>query len=369
MPWSRHLLACLHRITAAELLIGVRAVACHPDFQHYASLFPGDQSLGAAMDWPEVEALLLWDSFAQDDRPALWRRVDAHTQPVWILLQARPGAELSRAHSALRCRRARQCAVLSAKSRAVHKEECWSRSDAKWDAEPAGYETQLWRVGPCKPCSGLRLGTSPEAVPIPVQQLLGDWESCCYDFHWYDGPHARLLQWYQENQQDALRLTWMGIIAGTDGGVDWKNERMGAGYVTGTARETVTSFSTSVGRPLSTLRAEGASLLQLLPDLSDGSSTPAVTPLLVFVDCLVLLDILQLWGQVSFRQHPADVVHFDVIFPLLDELRRRKCSVRLVKVKSHTGCLLNERADEWAARGFHTEPPEICPGPRKYGSV
>ena len=86
---------------------------------------------------------------------------------------------------------------------------------------------------------------------------------------------------------------------------------MGAGYVTGTARETETSFSASVGGPLSSLRAEGANLLQLLLDLSDGSSTP----LLVFVDCLVLLDILQRWVQVSFHLHPADVVHFDV-FPL-----------------------------------------------------
>jgi hypothetical protein len=54
----------------------------------------------------------------------------------------------------------------------------------------------------------------------------------------------------QENQQDALCLTGTGIVAGTDGGVDWKNERMGAGYVTGTALETETSFSASVGGPL-----------------------------------------------------------------------------------------------------------------------
>ena len=364
VPWSRHLLACLHRITEADLLIGARAVTRHPHFRHYASPFPGDQSLGAVRDWPDVEALLLLDSFEPDDRPALWRNVDAHTQPVWILLQARPGAELTRAHSALRCRHARQCAVLRAKSRVVHKEDCWS--EAKWDSEQAGYETQLWQVSPGKESNrGQRLGTSSETGPIPVQSLLGDWEGCRYDFHWYDGPHASLLQWYQEHQQDALRLTWAGIIAGTDGGVDWKNERMGAGYVTGTALETETSFSACVGGPLSTLRAEGASLLQLLLDLSNQLSTP----LLVFVDCLVLLDILQRWGQVSFHPHPADVIHFDVIFPLLHELRRRTGLVRLVKVKSHTGCLLNERADEWAERGSHAEPPEICPGPRKYGSV
>jgi hypothetical protein len=94
-------------------------VARHPHFQHYASPFPGNQRLGAVLDWPDVEALLLLDSFEQDHRPALWRRVDAHTQPVWILLEARPGAEaaeLMRAYSTLRCRSACQCAVLSANS-------------------------------------------------------------------------------------------------------------------------------------------------------------------------------------------------------------------------------------------------------------
>jgi hypothetical protein len=164
VPWSRHLLACLHRITRAELLVGARAVTRHPHFQHYASPLPNDQRLGAVLDWPGVEALLLLDSFEPGERPALWRRVDAHAQPAWILLQARPGAGLSRAHSELRCSSARQCAVLSAKSRVVHKDECWC--DAKWDAEPAGYETQLWRVDPChEPCGGRRSGITGEAGP------------------------------------------------------------------------------------------------------------------------------------------------------------------------------------------------------------
>ena len=119
---------------------------------------------------------------------------------------------------------------------------------------------------------------------------------------------------------------------------------MGSGYVTGTEREPESSYSACVGGPLSTLRAEEASLLQLLIDLRGRSSTP----LLVFVDCLVLLDILQRWGQASFHLHPTDVVHFDIIISLLDELRRWLCPLWLMKVKSHTGCLLNERADECA---------------------
>ena len=54
-------------------------------------------------------------------------------------------------------------------------------------------------------------------MPISVQALLGDWEGYRYDFHWYDGQPAIHLQRYRESQQDALRLTWTGIIAGLTG--------------------------------------------------------------------------------------------------------------------------------------------------------
>ncbi len=36
--------------------------------------------------------------------------------------------------------------------------------------------------------------------------------------------------------------------------------------------------------------------------------------------------------------------------------------------QSHTGCLLNERADELAELGRTAGGPEICPGTQKYGS-
>ena len=85
-----------------------------------------------------------------------------------------------------------------------------------------------------------------EVVPISVHSQLGDWRSYSYDFRWYDGPPARLLQWYQGSQQDALRLTWFGIIARADGGVDWKSERMGACYVIGTAQAVESSLSVYV---------------------------------------------------------------------------------------------------------------------------
>ncbi len=119
--------------------------------------------------------------------------------------------------------------------------------------------------------------------------------------------------------------------------MDWKNERMGAGYVTGTGQEVETSFCPCVVGPLSTLRAEAASLRQLLIDFCGRSSTP-----------LLLSCAARPPAAMGTSELPSatDVVHFDVIFPLLDELRRWSGPILLVKVKSHTGCLLNERADE-----------------------
>jgi ribonuclease HI len=56
-----------------------------------------------------------------------------------------------------------------------------------------------------------------------------------------------------------------------------------------------------------------------------------------------------------------EIVHFAVIYPLLQDLRKWLGKVTLVKVKSHTGCLLNECADELAEHGRQAEGPEICP--------
>ncbi len=61
-------------------------------------------------------------------------------------------------------------------------------------------------------------------------------------------------------------------------------------------------------------------------------------------------------------------MHFAVIYPLLQELLQWLRSVTMLKVKSHTGCLLNERADELAELGRQAENPEMCPGSQKYGS-
>jgi hypothetical protein len=48
-------------------------------------------------------------------------------------------------------------------------------------------------------------------------------------------------------QQDAQRHCWDGIVAGTDGSVDERSERMGAGYVLGDQPEPILTFHARVG--------------------------------------------------------------------------------------------------------------------------
>jgi hypothetical protein len=108
-------------------------------------------------------------------------------------------------------------------------------------------------------------------------------------------------------------------------------------------------------------------LLQLLLNVRQRYSNRI--HLLIFIDCLVVLDILRKWGRNDFHPSPKEVVNFAVIYrslPTPTEIA--SVDRKLVKVKSHTGCLLNERADELAELGRQAETLEICPGPQKHGS-
>ena len=135
----------------------------------------------------------------------------------------------------------------------------------------------------------------------------------------------------------------------------------------GLERQPLLLFSAPVGGPCSPLRAEAVSLLNYLRIAR--TRFPDQRALLIFVDCLVLLIILMKWGKSDFQPHPHDIAHFDVLVPLLTELRTWPGSVLLVKVKSHAGCLLNERADELAERGLSSQDEQLSPGPSKYGTL
>ena len=262
--------------------------------------------------------------------------------------------------SKIRSLHACRAAILPSQSLVVHAVNCWS--NAKWDSEPSKYASQLWHL---QSTTGLN-GLSPS--PYTVQHLLGCWKSRRYDFYHCVDPVSQQLLHYRAGQQDAILYTGQGLFAGSDGSVNYKQEHMGTGYAvtSGLDLTPIQRFSAPVGGPLASSRAEAVGLLYFLHWLLDHPGSARVT---VFIDSLGLLQILSQWGRADFWPGPKDIIHFDVLLPLLQTLR--KCSVELVliKVKSHAGCYHNEMADECAGIGCASDDPPLCPGPHKYGTL
>jgi ribonuclease HI len=202
-----------------------------------------------------------------------------------------------------------------------------------------------------------------------VQQLLGQWEKQRYDFYLpMEHPPSQLLR-YRAGQQDALLYTGQGLFAGSDGSVNYQKERMGTGYVVtqGMDLAPIHRFSAPVGGPLASIRAEAVGLLCLLKWLRDHRLGSARVT--VFIDCLGLLQILSNWGRVDFWPGPKDIIHFDVLLPLLQVLCEWTTELVLVKVKSHAGCYHNEMADECADAGCMLDDTPLFSGPQKYGTL
>ena len=99
--------------------------------------------------------------------------------------------------------------------------------------------------------------------------------------------------------------------------MDEQAELMGAGYVLGDDPVPILTFHARVGGPLA---SEAASLLQLLKDVR--LCYIHRVHLLIFVDCLVILDIMRKWGRSDYHPGPKEIIHFTVLRPLLEELRQ-----------------------------------------------
>ena len=361
VPWNRHFITCVQQVTDTHLLLGVSAVTYNPHFEFFASPHSQSEGLGAVRAWPDVRALLLLDSIEPDLRQEWLHKAAEHTKRVLILRSHKPSMAASEDLRTLAKLKARCIAIIPAGYMLLHIPGFWQ--NAEWDCRASEHAAQIWLFGDSEPESihASRIDLSLEA--------LGDWSNRRYDFHWcHDSDRVPpTLCLYRQFQQDALQYTFPGLVGGTDGSACMRTDRMGAGFALGTERKPLLQFSAPVGGPLSSMRAEAASLLQFLRRVR--AIFPDQHTLLIFIDCLVLLDILMKWGKSEFQPQPRDIVHFDILVPLLIELRLWPGTVLLMKIKSHAGCLLNERADELAELGVKSEDEQISPGPSKHGSV
>ncbi len=223
---------------------------------------------------PPVPDLLVIDSFAHHVRGSVLEQAVAHRPGVWVLRQHVGNREESVLEQLRRV--ARLQAESPKKSRVLHQASCWET--ATWDVELSRFSTQLWK-----------LNTTADTLlqtQFGVMQHLDYEGSHRYAFHWSEDPTPRLLV-HRQHQQDALRHSWDGLVAGTDGSVVERTEVMGAGCVLGADPLPIISFFARVGGPLASARADAASLLQLLWDVRQRYNNQV--HLLIFVDCLVVL--------------------------------------------------------------------------------
>ena len=348
--WSRHLLASMAAVTKARGIIGCRSVTYHPHFAWYHSPSASDTALGSVHIWPDDPCILILDAFPTAEREALLRRATGHTKHVWVLRMAERNESSSTDHSRLvRCG-AQLYAHLPKGSLTVHNSACWS--EARFDALPAKTPAEIWRLGRA---NVEELFLSRRAF----QDSLGEWKHRREDFHWPGPGHPESWTHYRAGQQDSERESWAGVVAAVDGSVIRTREKMGAGVTVGGNPVPDLNLSFPVGGPLSSLRPEAAAVHEVVSIVPDDS------PLLIFIDCLVLLVILARWGQEDFWPDPEDIKHFDIIVPCIQLLRKRTAVTKFVKVKSHSGILLNERADDLAGQGCESEESPRWPGPCK----
>ena len=190
---------------------------------------------------------------------------------------------------------------------------------------PLNDATQVWYLPrydkSCRPSVRTTVAAGSDVnLPLRIQSKLSIGDSQLYDFYSSVDDPRRPLQFYREKQQDVCQYSHDLPLAATDGSLSLRKERMGTSFVLVEKPGYVVSlqFSAPVGGPLATLRAEAVCLLYLLCRVK--AQFELAMPLLVCIDFLVLLQILQKWGQSDFWPDPHDIIHFDVIFPLLQEL-------------------------------------------------
>ncbi len=128
-------------------------------------------------------------------------------------------------------------------------------------------------------------------------------------------------------------------MPGTDGSVDKLKESMGTAYSVGDDSVPLIILSSPVGGPLESICSEAEGLLQLPWDLAKAHETHMC--LLVFIDCLILHDILHKWEAHTF--HPRPNFHQRKLSTLISFIQFLSCDSGLCVLKSHFNLALGSK--------------------------
>ncbi len=196
VPWNRHVITCLQKLTKANLLVGTSAVTYNPHFEFFASPDPRHEDFGAVQNWPPEKALLLLDSIEPGIHQEWFGRAAQHSHPVLILRLHHPSMAALVDLRSLANLQARCVALVPGKCTLLHKQGFWQ--SAKWDEEKTEHAARVWKLG------GQLVADRDSAHHMDLSlAALGNWTGRQYDFHWCTDQVPMALKLYREHQQDA----------------------------------------------------------------------------------------------------------------------------------------------------------------------
>lgn len=229
----------------------------------------------------------------------------------------------------------------------------WESGNLTSHAAEGWYDIWLAGQDPAKPEAEQRgVWTGPD---LEWGKLERAWRM---DPHLRPDEHCQLrpaARRYWSRRQDGFlaSASHTDTVAACDGSA---GAEMGAAAVFYSAAEDNTEWpflSCKVGGDSSSFRAEAAAMYLAL------SGADPDTQLTVLTDSMNVIQALQAWNHEEYFRDMSRQKNADIITSILTLINKRTAPLRIVKVKSHMGCELNERADAEAGSAAAADPRDI----------
>ena len=332
LAWQKCATMRLGVISGASTLWGCDALTLDPHFKDFISPLPSDVLLGSlplaesllaltTMQRSSLKSLILLDNFSALEQTQIVASLPYHDS--WVVISS-AATRQGPIQTALRSI-GRHLDTLIPGQKLLSKDCAWSTGDINW--AQLGSSQAVWGGG-----TDLSASTDHdlwEAVwsPEPIQGCeLEDVSEAASD--------------YWKRRQDGAYLEASGNVAACDGSAGGV---MGAGAVILEPDGIITTHKVQVLGECSSFRAEAAALHLTL------CHADIAVELTIMTDSMNVINALQAWNRVDFMRDMNMQLNADILQKILRQLNRRRAPTKIVKVKSHRGCFLNELADDAAA--------------------
>ena len=338
--WAKVLSSKLGTATRAHTWWGCTPLTWDPHFPRFVSPDDEDAKMGARRVEDELgrvdtDTIIMLDAFPSEHRQQILEQLGRQKCSRWVVIS-------TEARTKSKTRRALEKVGQEVES--IVKGQLGTQMR---DAGKAAWRTGDARVGKFDEAYSVWIGGKGEHVNAQR------WEEAWEMEYQYAPPFQALSKGgkeYWRARQDGAYLSWVGTVAATDGSAP---DSMGAAAVLRAADGEVTVKVNKVGGPTSSFRAEAAAMWQAV------ETADKTAPLVILTDSMNVIQALQAWDRAEFVREMDWQRNADVLQKILLAVNQQSSPITIVKVKSHRGVDLNERADILAGAAVGAEDEEV----------